>query len=317
MKVLVTGGAGFLGSHLCDLLLKQGHHVLCMDNLSTGSINNIKQNLDNERFEFINTTVENECYKSVDRIYNLACPASPIAYQEDPIYTLQTCLHGMDNMLKLAHNSDARIFQASTSEVYGDPLVHPQAEHYWGNVNPYGPRSCYDEGKRAAESLCYAYREKLKVQVRIGRIFNTYGPRMASDDGRVVSNFIMQALTNEPITIYGDGSQTRSLCYVDELVEAIIYLMEDDWVDYPINLGNPNEVSVLELARLVIKLTDSQSEIVHLPMPKDDPRQRQPDIRTIKNISGWEPIVKLEDGLRLTIEDFKRRYFEPMGAENE
>ena len=317
MRILVTGGAGFLGSHLCDYLMEQGHWVICLDNLHTGSMDNIKHLLGDERFQFVNNSVETRCYKSVDQIYNLACPASPKAYQEDPVYTLRTCLYGMDNMLKLAYDNDARIFQASTSEVYGDPLEHPQAEHYWGNVNPYGPRSCYDEGKRAAESLCYAYREQHKVQVRIGRIFNTYGPRMAKDDGRVVSNFITQALANEPITIYGDGSQTRSLCFVSEMVEAITYLMNDDWVDYPINLGNPHEVSVLELARKVIELTDSRSEIVHLPMPKDDPRQRQPDIRTIRNISGWEPMVKLEDGLRFTIEDFKKRYFEPMGAENE
>ena len=303
--ILVTGGAGFLGSHLCDRLLGEGHEVICVDNLFTGSKDNIRHLLDHDRFEFIRHDVTFPLYLEVDQIYNLACPASPIHYQHDPVQTTKTSVHGAINILGLAKRTGARVFQASTSEVYGDPEVHPQPEGYWGRVNPIGIRSCYDEGKRCAETLFFDYHRQHGTEIKVARIFNTYGPRMNPEDGRVVSNFIVQALKNEPITIYGDGSQTRSFCYVDDLIEGFVRLMNSDpEITGPVNLGNPGEFTMLELANLVIELTGSTSKIAYMDLPQDDPRQRQPDIGYAKSALGWEPSIHLRDGLNRTVEYF-------------
>jgi len=305
MKVLVTGGAGFLGSHLCEKLIESGHEVLCVDNLFTGSKENIKHLLTNPNFEFMRHDVTFPLYVEVDQIYNLACPASPKHYQSDPAQTTKTSVIGAINMLGLAKRTGARILQASTSEVYGDPEVHPQPEEYWGKVNPIGIRSCYDEGKRCAETLFFDYHRQYGVEIKVMRIFNTYGPRMDRNDGRVVSNFIVQALQGNDITIYGDGSQTRSFCYVDDLISGMISFMNSPKdVIGPINIGNPNEFSILELVSEVINLTKSKSKVVKLPLPEDDPRQRQPDITKAKNILGWAPNVHLTEGLHKTIEYF-------------
>lgn len=305
MKVLVTGGAGFLGSHLCEKLIESGHEVLCVDNLFTGSKENIKHLLANPNFEFMRHDVTFPLYVEVDQIYNLACPASPKHYQSDPAQTTKTSVVGAINMLGLAKRTGARILQASTSEVYGDPEVHPQTEEYWGKVNPIGIRSCYDEGKRCAETLFFDYHRQYGVEIKVMRIFNTYGPRMDRNDGRVVSNFIVQALQGNDITIYGDGSQTRSFCYVDDLIAGMISLMNSPKdVIGPINIGNPNEFSISELVSEVIELTDSKSKVIQLPLPEDDPRQRQPDITKAKNILGWAPSIQLEEGLKRTIEYF-------------
>ncbi|TWG91856.1 UDP-glucuronate decarboxylase [Nocardioides sp. J9] len=308
MRVLVTGGAGFLGSHLCDRLVAEGHDVLCVDNYYTGTKDNIVQLLDSHRFELMRHDVTFPLYVEVDRIYNLACPASPIHYQRDPVQTTKTSVHGAINMLGLAKRVRARILQASTSEVYGDPEVHPQVEEYWGKVNPIGIRSCYDEGKRAAETLFFDYWRQHSLEIKVMRIFNTYGPRMHPDDGRVVSNFIVQALRGEPITIYGDGQQTRSFCYVDDLIEGMWRLMESP-ADFtgPVNVGNPTENTMLELAEAVIRLVGGRSRIEHRPLPSDDPRQRRPDISLARKELDWEPTVALEDGLRETIDYFKHR----------
>jgi UDP-glucuronate decarboxylase len=306
-RVMVTGGAGFLGSHLCDRLLEAGHDVLCVDNLFTGTKDNIAHLHSNPRFEFMRHDVTFPLFVEVDEIYNLACPASPIHYQHDPVQTTKTSVHGAINMLGLAKRIGCKILQASTSEVYGDPAVHPQSEDYWGHVNPIGIRSCYDEGKRCAETLFFDYHRQNKVPIKVARIFNTYGPRMHPADGRVVSNFIMQALRNEPITIYGDGSQTRSFCYVDDLIRGLISLMETGSdVTGPINIGNPNEFTVRELAEKVIELTGSSSQIAQEPLPRDDPRQRQPNIAKAKADLNWEPTVELADGLVKTIDYFRR-----------
>jgi UDP-glucuronate decarboxylase len=305
MKVLVTGGAGFLGSHLCEKLIESGHEVLCVDNLFTGSKENIKHLLTNPNFEFMRHDVTFPLYVEVDQIYNLACPASPKHYQSDPAQTTKTSVIGAINMLGLAKRTGARILQASTSEVYGDPEVHPQPEEYWGKVNPIGIRSCYDEGKRCAETLFFDYHRQYGVEIKVMRIFNTYGPRMDRNDGRVVSNFIVQALQGNDVTIYGDGSQTRSFCYVDDLIAGMISLMNSPKdVIGPINIGNPNEFSISELVSEVIRLTNSKSQVVELPLPEDDPCQRQPDITKAKNILGWTPSVQLEEGLKKTIEYF-------------
>jgi len=305
MKVLVTGGAGFLGSHLCEKLIESGHEVLCVDNLFTGSKENIKHLLNNPNFEFMRHDVTFPLYVEVDQIYNLACPASPKHYQSDPAQTTKTSVIGAINMLGLAKRTGARILQASTSEVYGDPEVHPQPEEYWGKVNPIGIRSCYDEGKRCAETLFFDYHRQYGVEIKVMRIFNTYGPRMDRNDGRVVSNFIVQALQGNDITIYGDGSQTRSFCYVDDLIAGMISLMNSPKdVIGPINIGNPNEFSISELVSKVISLTNSKSKVVKLPLPEDDPRQRQPDITKAKSILGWAPSVQLEEGLKKTTEYF-------------
>jgi UDP-glucuronate decarboxylase len=305
-KILVTGGAGFLGSHLCDRLVTQGHHVLCVDNYFTGSKRNIAHLLDCKNFEIIRQDICIPLYVEVDEIYNLACPASPQHYQLDPIQTMKTSVIGAFNMLGLAKRTKARILQASTSECYGDPTVHPQPEEYWGNVNPVGIRSCYDEGKRAAETLFIDYNRVHNVKVKIMRIFNTYGPRMAEGDGRVVSNFIVQALRNEDITIYGDGLQTRSFCYVDDLLDGMMALMaSDDSITGPVNIGNPGEFTMLELAEKVIALTNSSSSLIHKPLPKDDPRQRKPDIRLAKSVLGWQPKINLMNGLTKTIDYFR------------
>jgi UDP-glucuronate decarboxylase len=304
-RVLVTGGAGFLGSFLCERLLADGHDVLCVDNYFTGSRDNILHLLDNPRFEVIRHDVTFPLYVEVDEIYNLACPASPIHYQFDPVQTVKTSVHGAINMLGLAKRTKAKIFQASTSEVYGDPTVHPQTEAYWGNVNPIGPRACYDEGKRCAETLFFDYHRQFRLNIRVARIFNTYGPRMHPRDGRVVSNFIIQALQNQPITIYGDGSQTRSFCYVDDLIEGFVRLMEaPDDVTGPVNLGNPGEFTIRELAEIIVEMTGSRSEIVSRPLPQDDPMQRRPDITRARQVLGWEPKVPLRDGLSRTIAYF-------------
>jgi UDP-glucuronate decarboxylase len=304
-RILVTGGAGFVGSHVCESLLAMGHEVLCVDNLYTGSRRNIRHLLDNKDFEFMRHDVTFPLFVEVDTIYNLACPASPIHYQYDPVQTLKTSVHGAINMLGLAKRVGARILQASTSEVYGDPSVHPQVEEYWGNVNPIGIRSCYDEGKRCAETLFFDYHRQHKVEIKVARIFNTYGPRMNLDDGRVVSNFIVQALQNEDITIYGDGSQTRSFCYVDDLVAGLIGLMDSPAeVTGPVNLGNPNEFTMLELAELIIELTGSKSKLVFMPLPMDDPKQRQPDIRKAASDLGWTPNIRLREGLQKCIPYF-------------
>ena len=304
---MVTGGAGFLGSHLCERLLAEGNDVLCVDNYFTGRRANIAHLLDNPNFELMRHDVTFPLYVEVDEIYNLACPASPIHYQIDPVQTTKTSVHGAINLLGLAKRTRAKILQASTSEVYGDPLVHPQEEGYWGHVNPIGPRSCYDEGKRCAETLFFDYHRQHNLRIKVARIFNTYGPRMRPNDGRVVSNFIIQALENKPITVYGDGSQTRSFCYVDELIEAMIRLMNTtDEITGPINMGNPKEFSIRELAETVIGLTGSRSKIVSRPLPSDDPVQRQPNIGMAREVLGWEPVVPLEDGLVRTIEYFDR-----------
>jgi UDP-glucuronate decarboxylase len=305
MRVLVTGGAGFLGSHLCDKLIEQGHDVVCLDNYFTGSKKNVEHLTSNPRFELIRHDVTESILLEVDRIYNLACPASPMHYQYNPVKTIKTSILGAVNMLGLAKRVKARILQASTSEVYGDPSVHPQTEEYWGNVNPIGIRSCYDEGKRVAETLFMDYHRQNKVDIRIVRIFNTYGPRMHPSDGRVVSNFIMQALQGKDITVYGDGQQTRSFCFASDLVEAIMRAMEQTESIGPINIGNPGEFTILELAEKVIELTGSKSRIVKEPLPSDDPKQRRPDISKAKKILNWEPSVNLEDGLKKTIEYFK------------
>ncbi len=304
-RVLVTGGCGFLGSHLCERLLQEGHDVLCVDNFYTGSKNNISHLLDNYNFELMRHDITFPLYVEVDEIYNLACPASPIHYQYDPVQTTKTSVHGAINILGLAKRVKAKVFQASTSEVYGDPSIHPQVEGYWGNVNPIGLRSCYDEGKRCAETLFFDYNRQHNLQIKVARIFNTYGPRMHPDDGRVVSNFIVQALQNKPITIYGDGSQTRSFCYVDDLISGFIKLMgTEDNVTGPINLGNPGEFTIKELAEKVLELTGSKSELVYLHLPQDDPLRRQPDIKVARETLGWAPVVDLESGLRRTIEYF-------------
>ncbi|WP_207477469.1 UDP-glucuronic acid decarboxylase family protein [Arenibaculum pallidiluteum] len=304
-RILVTGGAGFLGSFLCERLLAEGHEVLCADNYFTGSRNNILHLLGNPRFEALRHDITFPLYVEVDEIYNLACPASPIHYQFDPVQTIKTSVHGAINMLGLAKRTKARIFQASTSEVYGDPNVHPQREDYWGNVNPVGPRACYDEGKRCAETLFFDYHRQYGLDIRVARIFNTYGPRMHPRDGRVVSNFVVQALQSKPITIYGDGSQTRSFCFVDDLIEGFVRLMAaPSDVTGPVNLGNPGEFTIRELAEIVVEMTGSRSEIVHKPLPQDDPMQRQPDISRAKALLDWEPRVPLRDGLGRTIAYF-------------
>jgi len=304
MRVLVTGGAGFLGSHLCDRLIEQGHDVICLDNYFTGSKKNIEHLTSNPRFELIRHDVTEPILLEVDRIYNLACPASPVHYQYNPVKTIKTSILGAVNMLGLAKRVRARILQASTSEVYGDPSVHPQVEEYWGNVNPIGIRSCYDEGKRVAETLFMDYHRQNNVDTRIVRIFNTYGPRMHPNDGRVVSNFIVQALQGKDITVYGDGQQTRSFCFVSDLVEAILRTMEQNEYTLPINIGNPGEFTILELAEKIIKLTGSKSKIIKEPLPADDPKQRKPDISKAKKFLNWEPSVNLEEGLKKTIEYF-------------
>lgn len=306
-KILVTGGAGFLGSHLCDRLVAEGHHVLCVDNYFTGSKKNIEHLLDNKMFEVIRQDVCFPLYVEVDEIYNLACPASPYYYQWDPIQTMKTSILGAYNLLGLAKRTGAKILQASTSEVYGDPTVHPQPEEYWGNVNPVGIRSCYDEGKRAAETLFMDYYRVHDVKAKIIRIFNTYGPRMNTADGRVVSNFVVQALQNKDITVYGSGLQTRSFCYVDDLIEGMTRMMNysDDNFIGPVNLGNPGEFTMLELAEKVIEMTGSKSIIVQQPLPQDDPKQRRPNISKAKSMLNWEPTIALEEGLRYTIDYFK------------
>jgi UDP-glucuronate decarboxylase len=306
-RILVTGGAGFLGSHLCDRLIKRGHDVLCVDNFYTGDKANVGHLISHPNFELMRHDVTFPLYVEVDEIYNLACPASPIHYQWDPVQTTKTSVHGAINMLGLAKRVKAKILQASTSEVYGDPEVHPQPESYWGRVNPVGIRSCYDEGKRCAETLFFDYWRQHQLEIKVVRIFNTYGPRMHPNDGRVVSNFIVQALKGEDITIFGDGSQTRSFCYVDDLSEAMVRAMStgSDFTG-PVNIGNPGEFTMLELAELVLKLTKSKSKIVNQPLPQDDPRQRKPDIRLAKEVLEWEPKVRLEDGLRETISYFRK-----------
>ena len=304
-RVLVTGGAGFLGSHLCDRLMAQGHDVLCLDNFFTGSKDNIKHLIERPNFELMRHDVTFPLYVEVDEIFNLACPASPIHYQHDPVQTTKTSVHGAINMLGLAKRTRAKIFQASTSEVYGDPAVHPQVEEYWGNVNPIGPRSCYDEGKRCAETLFFDYHRQHKLRIKVIRIFNTYGPRMHPNDGRVVSNFIMQALQNQPITIYGEGNQTRSFCYCDDMIEAFLALMASgDDVTGPINVGNPGEFTMLELAQNIIDITGSKSKIERRPLPQDDPKQRRPNIDKAQQLLGWKPKVQLKEGLTRTIEYF-------------
>jgi UDP-glucuronate decarboxylase len=306
MRILVTGGAGFIGSHLCERLVREGHDVLCLDNFYTGSKKNIDHLLDSHNFELIRHDVTEPILLEVDRIFNLACPASPVHYQYNPVKTIKTSVMGMINMLGLAKRVKARILQASTSEVYGDPLVHPQSEEYWGNVNPIGLRSCYDEGKRVAETLMMDYHRQNSVDIRIIRIFNTYGPRMALNDGRVVSNFIVQALRNEDITVYGDGSQTRSFCFVDDLVEGMLRLMNCEGITGPMNIGNPTETSILEFASRIISLTGSSSKIVYKPLPSDDPKQRQPDITFAKKALVWEPTTDIDAGLKKTIDYFSR-----------
>lgn len=305
-RILVTGGAGFLGSFLCERLLNDGHDVLCMDNFFTGRKANIAHLMDNKYFELMRHDVTIPVYLEVDEIYNLACPASPVHYQFDPVQTTKTSVHGAINILGLAKRIKAKVFQASTSEVYGDPSVHPQPESYWGNVNPIGVRSCYDEGKRCAETLFFDYKRQHNLEIKVARIFNTYGPRMHPQDGRVVSNFIIQAIKNEPITIYGDGTQTRSFCYCDDLVEGFIRLMNsDESITGPINLGNPGEFTMLELADNILKLTNSSSELIYEPLPEDDPKQRRPDISLAKEQLNWSPKIDLNEGLKKTISYFE------------
>jgi UDP-glucuronate decarboxylase len=306
MRILVTGGAGFLGSHLCDRLLNDGHEILCLDNFFTGRKQNIAHLLSNPKFELSRHDVTEPFRVEVDQIYNLACPASPPHYQYNPIKTTKTSVMGAINCLGLAKRVKARVFQASTSEVYGDPNVHPQDESYWGNVNPIGRRSCYDEGKRCAETLFFDYHRENGVDIRVVRIFNTYGPRMLADDGRVVSNFIVQALKGENLTVYGDGSQTRSFCYVDDLIEGFVRLMNQDKTVGPVNIGNPGEFTMLELAELVLKKVGGKSKISNLPLPADDPKQRRPDISLAKEALGWEPKIPLEEGLNRTIDYFRQ-----------
>lgn len=305
-KVLITGGAGFIGSHLCERLLNDGCDVLCVDNYFTGVKDNVAHLLDNPRFEIMRHDVTFPLYVEVDEIYNLACPASPVHYQHDPVQTTKTSVHGAINMLGLAKRLRAKVFQASTSEIYGDPEIHPQHEAYWGNTNPIGLRSCYDEGKRCAETLFFDYWRQHQLQIKVARIFNTYGPRMHPNDGRVVSNFIVQALRGEDITLYGDGSQTRSFCYIDDLVEAFVRIMatDDDFVG-PVNIGNPGEFTILELAEKVIEFIGSGSKIVNKPLPMDDPTRRRPDISLAKEKLGWEPAVVLDEGLRRTVDYFE------------
>ena len=306
-RVLITGGAGFLGSHLCEKILERGDEVICVDNYYTGMKSNIADLMQNCDFEILRHDITFPLYIEVDEIYNLACPASPIHYQLDPVQTTKTSVHGAINMLGLAKRVKAKILQASTSEVYGDPREHPQNERYWGNVNPIGPRACYDEGKRCAETLFFDYHRQHRLRVKVARIFNTYGPRMALNDGRVVSNFIIQALKGEPLTVYGDGSQTRSFCFVDDLVRGLILLMDtEDGFTGPVNLGNPGEFTVLELAELVIKMTNSSSKIEHLPLPENDPLQRKPDIGVAKEKLDWEPTVDVHKGLASTISYFSQ-----------
>lgn len=308
MRILVAGGAGFLGSHLCERLLRQGHDVLCLDNFYTGSKDNIIHLMDNHRFELIRHDIVEPILLEVDRIYNLACPASPVHYQHNPVKTVKTSVMGTINLLGMAKRVKARILQASTSEVYGDPQVHPQPESYWGNVNPIGIRSCYDEGKRVAETLMMDYHRQNKVDIRIVRIFNTYGPRMALNDGRVVSNFILQALNGSPLTVFGDGSQTRSFCYVSDLIDGFVAAMESDRVgSEPVNLGNPVENSILAFAEKIITMTESVSTIDFRPLPADDPRQRRPDITRAQKLLGWQPQIDLDSGLRKTVEYFMGR----------
>ncbi|SDN95877.1 UDP-glucuronate decarboxylase [Desulfonauticus submarinus] len=305
-KILITGGSGFIGSHLCEQLLSQGYEIICCDNFYTGQKQNIYHLLNNPKFELLRHDITFPLYLEVDEIYNLACPASPIHYQFDPVQTLKTCVHGSINMLGLAKRVKAKIFQASTSEVYGDPEIHPQPETYWGKVNPIGPRSCYDEGKRCAETLFFDYHRQHKLEIKVGRIFNTYGPRMHPNDGRVVSNFILQALQNKPLTVYGKGEQTRSFCYVDDLVKAIIKFMNTPSdITGPINLGNPAEISILELAETIITLTNSRSKIEFKPLPENDPTRRKPDISLAQKILNWQPTTSLEKGLMQTIEYFE------------
>jgi UDP-glucuronate decarboxylase len=305
-RILVTGGAGFVGSHLCGRLVEDGHDVLCVDNFFTGNRDNILDLIDQPHFELMRHDVTFPIYVEVDEIYNLACPASPVHYQYDPVQTTKTSVHGAINMLGLAKRTKAKILQASTSEVYGDPEVHPQTEDYWGNVNPIGPRGCYDEGKRCAETLFFDYHRQYGVDIRVARIFNTYGPRMHPDDGRVVSNFIVQALRGKPLTIYGDGSQTRSFCYVSDLIEGLVRLMDaSKEVTGPVNLGNPREMTIRELAEQVIRMTGAKSKLEQKPLPGDDPTQRCPDIGLAKKQLGWEPAVALEEGLEKTIQYFK------------
>ena len=316
-KILVTGGAGFLGSHLCEKLLENGNDVICADNLFTGSKENILHLLDNPYFEFLRHDITFPLFVEVDEIYNLACPASPVHYQYDPVQTTKTSVHGSINMLGLAKRTKAKILLASTSEVYGDPAVHPQTEDYWGNVNPVGPRSCYDEGKRCAETLFFDYYREHNLRIKVARIFNTYGPRMHPNDGRVVSNFIVQALQNMEITIYGDGSQTRSFCYVDNLIDGLINLMEsDDNFTGPVNLGNPYEFTIKELAEKVIELTESSSKLTYTSLPENDPVRRQPDIALAKNMLEWEPTIQLVDGLRDTIEYFAKTLSNTIGDDS-
>ena len=311
-RIVVTGGSGFLGSHLCDRLLAQGSEVICIDNFFTGARRNIEHLMGQKHFELIRHDVTFPIYLEIDQIYNLACPASPIHYQYDPVQTTKTSVHGAINMLGLAKRVRAKILQASTSEVYGDPTVHPQTEDYWGHVNPIGPRSCYDEGKRCAETLFFDYWRQHKLRIKVARIFNTYGPRMHPHDGRVVSNFIIQALLGRDITIYGDGSQTRSFCYVDDLVDGLIRLMQSaDEVIGPINIGNPVEFSMLQLAQEVLDLTGSKSRIAHRPLPQDDPKQRQPDISKAQKLLGWKPATPLTEGLKKTITYFEALLREP------
>lgn len=304
MRVLVTGGAGFIGSHLCERLLHGGHEVICLDNFFTGRRQHVAHLLDNHRFEIIRHDVVDPILLEVDRIFNMACPASPVHYQYNPVKTVKTSVMGAINMLGLAKRVRGRLLQASTSEVYGDPHVHPQREDYWGHVNPIGPRACYDEGKRVAETLCFDYHRQNGVDVRVVRIFNTYGPRMLLDDGRVVSNFIVQALQGNDITIYGSGEQTRSFCYVDDLVEGLVRMMDQDDFNGPVNLGNPNEITIRELASRVIELTGSRSKLIEMPLPKDDPYRRRPDITLAQEKLDWTPSVDLEQGLRLAIAYF-------------
>lgn len=305
-RILITGGAGFIGSHLSDKLIKEGNDIICLDNFFTGSKDNIRHLIGNNKFELVRHDVINEYYAEVDQIYNLACPASPVHYQYNPIKTIKTSVMGTINMLGLAKRCKATILQASTSEIYGDPKIHPQVESYWGNVNPIGLRSCYDEGKRCAETLMFDYHRQNNVRVRIARIFNTYGPNMALNDGRVVSNFIIQALKNEPITVYGDGEQTRSFCYIDDLVDGLIKLMNNNnnFIG-PVNIGNPNEIKIIDFAMLILKLTNSKSQIIFKPLPADDPVQREPDISLAKKELNWAPKTKIEEGLIKTINYFR------------